>query len=291
MIKNASFSFVIYLGNTFSGVQCPAVILGLKNARRGQIKGCRVEPEKKKFVIKENRDNDELLFSFHMDDEEYACLCKIASVENAVYLKNNAMFSLGIVTGNNKEYVRKEKREGWEQVLRGSNIYRYRIGNTDDYIRFVPEKFQQTAPEAVYRAKEKLLYRFIAGVPVFAYDDRQTLSLNSCNILIPKIEGMDIRYVLAVLNSRVAAYFIGKKYNSVKVLRSHIEALPIPTVSKERQSTITEKVSCIINEKGNIKELYEEIDEEIMNIYALPKKMRNTVCTALAEKNMFLPEK
>ena len=175
-----------------------------------------------------------------------------------------------------------------EVVLKGSDIFRYAMKETDNYIQFTPEKFQQVAPTEMYRAEEKLLYRFIAEVPVFSYDNQQTLSLNSCNILIPQIEGMNIKYVLAILNSSVTAFFINKKYNSVKLLRSHIESLPIPLVSDAKQTDIIKKVDHIMHSDENISGLYEELDNEIMNIYSLSEEQQSTIRTALSGKNLFL---
>lgn len=288
IVKNTAFKFVSYLGNAFSGVQCPAIILGIQKGCCGETKGCRIELDNKEFVINENRDIDATLFSFNMSDEEYDCLRAISSVPNAKYLANNAKFALGIVTGNNKEYITSEKKDGMEVVLKGSDIFRYAMKETDNYIQFAPEKFQQVAPTEMYRAEEKLLYRFIAEVPVFSYDNQQTLSLNSCNILIPQIEGMNIKYVLAILNSSVTAFFINKKYNSVKLLRSHIESLPIPLVSDAKQTDIIKKVDHIMHSDENISGLYEELDNEIMNIYSLSEEQQSTIRTALSGKNLFL---
>lgn len=288
IVKNTAFKFVSYLGNAFSGVQCPAIILGIQKGCCGETKGCRIELDNKEFVINENRDIDATLFSFNMSDEEYDCLRAISSVPNAKYLANNAKFALGIVTGNNKEYITNEKKDGMEVVLKGSDIFRYAMKETDNYIQFAPEKFQQVAPTEMYRAEEKLLYRFIAEVPVFSYDNQQTLSLNSCNILIPQIEGMNIKYVLAILNSSVTAFFINKKYNSVKLLRSHIESLPIPLVSDAKQTDIIKKVDHIMHSDENISGLYEELDNEIMNIYSLSEEQQSTIRTALSGKNLFL---
>lgn len=290
IVKNTAFKFVSYLGNAFSGVQCPAIVLGIQNGYHGETKGCKIELDNEEFIINEDRDIDATLFSFHMSDEEYDCLRVIRSVQNAKYLGNHAKFALGIVTGNNKEYITNTKKDGMEVVLKGSDIFRYAMKETDNYIHFAPEKFQQVAPTEMYRAEEKLLYRFIAEVPVFTYDNQQTLSLNSCNILIPRIEGMDIKYVLAILNSSVAAYFINKKYNSVKLLRSHIESLPIPMVSNEKQNDIIKKVDHIMNARENISGLYKELDHEIMNIYSLSEKQRSTIYTALSGKKLFLSE-
>ena len=179
--------------------------------------------------------------SLNVSDGEKTVLDVIVSIKNAAYLKGNAKFALGIVTGNNKEYILAEKRDDNEIILKGSDIQRYGMTPSGNYIRFVPESFQQIAPIEMYRAKEKLLYRFISEVPVFTYDDQQTLSLNSCNIVIPEIDGIEMKYVLAILNSSVASYFVTKKFNSIKLLRSHIEQIPIPIVSKRYSSSYRKK--------------------------------------------------
>lgn len=291
IVKNTAFKFVSYLGNAFSGVQCPAIILGVQKGYHGETKGCRIELNNEEFIINENRDVDATSFSFNMSDEEYDCLRVISSVQNAKYLANNAKFALGIVTGNNKEYITNEKADGMEVILKGSDIFRYAMKETDNYIQFAPEKFQQVAPTEMYQAEEKLLYRFIAEVPVFTYDNQQTLSLNSCNILIPQIEGMNIKYVLAILNSSVAAYFINKKYNSVKLLRSHIESLPIPMVSAEKQNDIIRKVDHIMNSNENISGLYEDLDSNIMALYGLTAKQTDIIRTSLRGKASFLKDR
>ncbi len=288
ILEQTSFRFVDYLGNAFSGVQCPAIVLGLQKDGKGHTAGCKISGNEIDYVIQTNRELDASLFAFNMNDDEYSCIDAISHVPDAHFLADNAKFALGIVTGNNKEYISSSKDCGYEMVLKGSDILRYSIKETSNYIRFAPESFQQVAPTELYRAKEKLLYRFISEVPVFTYDDKQTLSLNSCNILIPQIEGMEIKYILAVLNSSVAAFFISKKFNSVKLLRSHIEALPIPMISLSRQREIIENVDSILDSPTNISEKYAEIDEAILDIYQLTSLQRETIRNALKGKNLFL---
>lgn len=288
MIDTCSFKFVSYLGNVFSGVQCPAIILGITPDNKKTIIGCRVTTETNNFVISRQRTFYNHTLSFNVSDEENQCLDAICSIENVAYLKRNAKFALGIVTGNNSEYISSEKNSDNEIILKGSNIQRYGIIPSQNYIRFAPESFQQVAPVEMYRAKEKLLYRFISEVPVFAYDDKQTLSLNSCNIVIPEIDGLDIKYVLAILNSSVAAYFITKKFNSIKLLRSHIEQVPIPVVSKDIQAPIIKKVDRIMNSYENISGLYQDLDNDIMALYRLTIEQAETIQTALSTKNLFL---
>lgn len=288
--KNTAFKFIKYLGNAFSGVQCPAIILGIQKGYHGEMKGCRIELENKKFTINENRDIDEIGFSFNMCDEEYDCLRAISSVKHVKHLANNAKFALGIVTGNNKEFVTDSKKDDMEIILKGNNIFKYGIKGSINYIYFTPKKFQQVAPIEMYRAEEKLLYRFISEVPVFTYDNQKTLSLNSCNILIPQVEGMHIKYILAILNSSVAAYFLNKKYHSVKLLKSHIESLPIPMVDVKKQNEIIKKVDHIMNSCENISDLYDDLDGDIMTLYGLTAKQIDVIKASLKEKTLFLKD-
>jgi hypothetical protein len=288
LLDSCSFKFVSYLGNVFSGVQCPSIILGVAWDHMKSVVGCTVFKGKSSFTIKQERIFADGTLSFNVSDEENECLQAIDSLQGVAYLKGNARFALGIVTGNNKEYLSEQQKDGYEIVLKGSDIYRYGIAPSGNYIRFTPDSFQQVAPTEVYRAKEKILYRFISEVPVFTYDGKQTLSLNSCNIVIPEIPGLAMKYVLAILNSSVAAFYISKKFNSVKLLRSHIEQMPIPVVSEEIQESIVKKVDRIMNSSENISGLYAELDNVIMEIFDLSSEEIETVRVALKGKNLFL---
>ena len=99
-----------------------------------------------------------------------------------------------------------------------------------------------------------------------------------------------MKYVLAILNSSVAAYFVIKKFNSIKLLRSHIEQIPIPIVSKDIQVAIVKKVDRIMNSSENISGLYEDLDGDIMALYGLDVDQIETIQTALSGKNLFLKE-
>ena len=269
IISSCSFQFIVYLGDVFPNVQCPSIILGIKLNCKKNIIGCKVQTQKEQFTILKPRIFTNDILSLNISDEEYECLDSISNTPGTVYLKGNAKFALGIVTGNNKRFLSDRKDDNNEIVLKGCDLEKYRINQPQNYIQFKPESFQQVAPLEMYRAEEKLLYRFISKIPVFAYDDQQTLSLNSCNILIPKIEGLEIKYILAILNSSVATYFMSKKFNSVKLLRSHIEQMPIPFVSAEIQRNIIEKVDIIMNHPDKAKEIYWELEKDVLGLFDL----------------------
>lgn len=139
-----------------------------------------------------------------------------------------------------------------------------------------------------YRAKEKLLYRFISEVPVFAYDNRQRLSLNSCNILIPEIEGMEMKYVLALLNSSVVAFYLRAKFHSVKLLRSHLESIPLVRTDFSTQKAVMDMVEEMEGSQANREKTYCQLDDIIFDLYSLKKEERESIRKALSGKNFFL---
>ena len=163
------------------------------------------------------------------------------------------------------------KNKDNEVILKGSDICKYHTNPNSNYIVFNPQNFQQVAPIEMYRAPEKLLYRFISSQLVFAYDDKQTLSLNSCNIVIPKIEGMQIKYILAILNSSVSQFVYQKEFHSIKVLRAHMEHIPIPRVGKAIQNEIiamTEPLICGMGKEA-AETCQKRLDCRIMDLFRL----------------------
>lgn len=245
LLEQSNIRRVEYLGEVFDKVQCPSVILEVEK-RTGEKTGkdIAIITEKRRFMISSessgqglNRFSEEG-FLLEATEEEFAVLRKLSTIQNAVSLKGRAKFALGIVTGNNAKHLLKEAEERSESVLRGSDIEPFRIKEATAFIRFAPEKYQQVAPLALYRAPEKLLYRFVGAKPVFAYDDRQRLTLNSCNIVIPEVEGMDMRYIMAVFNSSVTEFWHRRVNHSMKLLRTQIEGFPIPAATQKQQQEI-----------------------------------------------------
>ena len=289
--ENASIQSLDYLGNVFDGVQCPCIILQLSvTHERLSTIGMTVSNEGSAFTIHQERSVTPEYFSFTMDDEEYGILAKIEQVSPVEYLEGQATFALGIVTGNNKEYISQTKTAQNEMVLKGSDLLKYRFLPTQNYITFKPETFQQVAPVDYYRSPEKLLYRFICNQLVFAYDNEKTLSLNSCNILIPSIPGLSIKYIMAVLNSRISQYYFKKKFNSVKILRSHIEQIPIAVPSeKERNEIVSLVDELLASEQDNeIVSIYDAIDKKISAIYGMTEIEYAKISAFVNAENLFL---
>lgn len=283
LLQKTDIEELNYLGEVFHRVQCPSVILRLKKTEEPlQTTGMKVEVQGETFVIGQKRSVETERFCFHVKDEEYHILQRLEQNPNMKYLKDHADFALGIVTGDNRRYVTDWRRAGAEIVLKGADIDRYRITEPKSYLVFEPERFQQTAPESYYRCSDKLLYRFVSRELIFARDTKGMLSLNSCNMVIPHLEGFSTGYILAVLNSAMAQFVFRKKFRSVKVLRSHIEQIPIPPATKEQQDRIEELVKKIENSTAEEQwnSLYEEINQAIAKLAGLTE----AECEIIARK-------
>lgn len=291
IMKSTSIKYLEFLGNAFDGVQCPCIILQLTYTGQPiSTVGMTVNNFGNVMNISTKRNVTSAYFSFLTSDKEYQVLEKIKHIPSAGFLAGNADFALGIVTGNNKEYISSKKSSENELVLKGANIYKYHINPADNYIIFKPERFQQIAPTHLYRASEKLLYRFICNQLVFAYDNKQTLSLNSCNIVIPKLEGAKIKYILAILNSRVAQFLYQMEFHSVKVLRSHIESIPIPIVEESIQNHIIQITDALISGMSleDAQTAYDQLDQLIFDVFEITPTEQEIIKLAVDGENKFL---
>ena len=288
IMKNCNFKFVNYLGNVFNGVHCPCIIMGIEKSEFLVPGVKRIYTKKNEYTLHTNRQISSAHFNFHVQDEIQDCLDALDDGLEKTTLYGKSKFALGIVTGDNATYTSNVCYEGYEPVVKGNDIKKYHVGSGTRYIKFIPQNFQQVAPTEIYRFSEKLLYRFICDSLVFAYDDRQTLSLNSCNILIPQIPGMNIKYVLAILNSRAATFYFTYMFNSFKILRSHIEKIPLPCASPQIQANVVSLVDKIIYCHGNTMDAYQELDDYIMSLYGLNNSQKQTIVTALSGRNLFL---
>ncbi len=212
------------------------------------------------------KQNTETVFSIFQNTRDRELLEKIDQ-KPSLSLKGQAKFALGIVTGNNEKHVLKTKHPKSEPIFRGKNVQAFRLQPTFEYIIFQPDQYQQVAPEELYRAKEKLIYKFISQDLVFAYDDKQCLTLNSANTLIPEIPNYPAKVLCAVLNSNILRFYYRKKYNALKVLRGDLESLPIPNLSEKKQLAILSAVECVL--KGTAKDALSETNDILGKHYKL----------------------
>lgn len=178
----------------------------------------------------------------------------------------HSQWALGIVTGDNKNKVKKDMADGLEPVYTGKQVSPFKLQEESSFIQFAPESFQQCAKEEYFRAPEKLIYRFIAKYPIVAYDDKQCLCLNSANILIPKLDGISIKSVAALLNSSLYHYYYTIKFSDIKVLKGNLQELPFPKLTKSQDELLSNLVTSIRSSSYSEKQ-QKKLDETVYSLF------------------------
>ena len=187
---------------------------------------------------------------------------------------SHSQWALGIITGNNAKVLKDRPRKGLEPIFMGKDISKYGLKKASRYIKYNRANFQQCAKDEFYRAKEKLVYKFVSSHLCFTYDDQQRLFLNSANILIPKVDGMSIKTVLAFLNSELFNFLYAKRFNDIKILKGNLSALPFPKISPEQDRQLTALVDRALHGDFSAQT---EIDDLIFELYQIEKEERGLI--------------
>ncbi len=271
ILEEAGLVSVTLYDDTFSGV----------STRYVDIK-CRKGVDKDKFKVYSNKEEkvvkrktvyetEDLVFNLLSDDD--LSVIRLVKSRGKFSLKNS-IWALGVVTGDNKGKLFPEHHTGMEKIYTGKEIQPYVLLPAQNYILYDRANLQQVAKEEIYRAPEKLVYKFISNKLTFAYDSNASLFLNSSNILIPKIPSMSIKTIMAFLNSSLFQFVYLKLFGQIKVLRGNLEELLFPEISKIDNSQLSALVDDVL--KGHT-EKQENIEEYIFSIYGLTEKQMSYI--------------
>ena len=210
---------------------------------------------------------------FVPSDDDFCAIPMLSDRDEAIIGKverlrhddlSHSLWALGIITGNNAKVLKDRPRKGLEPIFTGKDIGKYSLKRASRYIKYNRADFQQCAKDEFYRAKEKLVYKFVSSHLCFTYDNKQRLFLNSANILIPEVEGMSVKTVLAFLNSSLFNFLYVKRFNDLKILKGNLSTLPFPKITAEQD----EKLSALVDSAlGGDKEASKAIDNLIYSLY------------------------
>ena len=189
---------------------------------------------------------------------------------------SHSQWALGIITGNNAKVLKDRPRKGLEPIYTGKDIGKYSLKKASRYIKYNRVDFQQCAKDEFYRAKEKLVYKFVSGHLCFTYDDKQRLFLNSANILIPEVDGMSTKTVLAFLNSALFNFLYTKRFNDLKILKGNLSTLPFPKISAEQNQQLSALVDRALG--GDIS-AEDEINALVFFLYELDQEEIRMIVT------------
>ncbi len=258
-------SITIY-NDMFSGVTTKYVDIECDRDLKKNIFTVYSNGKRRTVEIKTVYETENLIFNLLSDDD--VSIVRIVKDKGKSSLRSS-IWALGVVTGDNKGKLFSECLDGMEKIYTGKEIQPYVLQPAKNYILYDRANLQQAAKEEIYRAPEKLVYKFISNKLVFAYDDSASLFLNSANILIPNIPTMSVKTVMAFLNSSLFQFMYIRLFGEVKILKGNLIELPFPEIS----ATDNERLSSLVDEvlDGNDTK-QEEIENYIFSIYGLTEE-------------------
>ena len=200
--------------------------------------------------------------------------------DNSMPLGEIVTIYQGIITGDNTKFLSKEKSDDrYFPILRGKNIYRYSYSFDNDYILFDKEQLWSNTNEELFHTSEKLINRQTGDSLIATYDDKQFFTLDSTHIQVLKNQNFNIKYLLALFNSKLINYWYkinicetGRVFAQVKAIQ--LKKIPIPNISLSEQQPIIALVDKILSAKkenpaADTAELEREIDLLVYGLYGL----------------------
>ncbi len=268
LLENTDIQSITLYNGSFSGVQTKYIDIAVCHSepRRGE------EPAKRYVNVNESgssrlvsEDAFYLTKNLNFNLLSNSDLEKVKKIlSKGKYTLKESIWGLGIVTGDNKKHLKPKQGRGMEPIYTGKEIEAYTLKQPRYFVKYKRADYQQVAKDEIYRAEEKLVYKFISKNLVFAYDGSGSLFLNSANILIPRIPGMSIKTVLAFLNSETFKFLYKSLFGEIKILKGNLMELPFPEISPETNENLTKLVDEVL--KGNNKAL-NKIDVLIYNLF------------------------
>jgi len=195
----------------------------------------------------------------------------------------------GIQTFDRKKFVAKYRlNKYYKPVIDGGNISRYFILNPNEYVDYQPENIKSGGDEHIYK-KERIVVRQIGRYPEGAICEPGILTLNTIYNIYITTDNFDIKYVLAIINSKLIKYYWLKCYYDhketfPKIKKQPLESIPIKDIKLCSQKPLISLVDTIFSftesndylqnhqKQARVKELEGEIDQLVYELYGLTEE-------------------
>jgi adenine-specific DNA-methyltransferase len=201
---------------------------------------------------------------------EHQTLGSLCEVNQAIALIGDRSLSLKTTNPGGRYY----------KVIDGRNIGRYSINWDGVYLDHRLERIHSCKRKDIFESREKLFFRRVSERLMFAYDDQQYFALNTLVVVNLKAGiSLHLKYLLALLNSKLMDYLYKRKFKSTKTVFSEIQArtvmqLPIAIAKPNIEARLIALVDAMINLKqddvdADVTEQDHEIDRIVYKLYRL----------------------
>jgi len=190
----------------------------------------------------------------------------------------------GIATGKNKKGMIEnyKKSEKHKPMLEGKDIKPFFPVFSERYILYEKKLLYRAREEYIFLSPEKLVTQRISGglkPLVTSYDNEKYYTFNSTNTILSKDKEYSLKYILALLNSRVINWYYVSKFTNksnltVNISKTFLEKIPIKKLSPEEQNPFIEKADFMIEKNRQFYEAKKKFIKLVKYKYNLDKTSR-----------------
>jgi type I restriction-modification system DNA methylase subunit len=197
-------------------------------------------------------------FQLYGKDDSREILAKVNAKGKP--LEEFVTFLYGFKTADDEQFIHNTKRYKDSQLfIRSAAIHRYYYDPPSEYVWYLPDKMKDNAAtarpgEAARFKSEKILVSRMGKSLVAAYDSGG-LYVKDAMLLLPRDQQHSLKYLLAVINSRLLNYFYREFFVTIDVLKNALLSLPIRQIEftdsadRARHDTIVTKVNAMMDAK------------------------------------------
>lgn len=193
-------------------------------------------------------ESDNFEFTLSIKEEDIKVLNKI--FKDKTSLSEILDLPRGIELGSNSDKISERPIKGYEKLLVGKNIKKFKIEFNNYFIRFENDKsvFKELS---IYKTPKILIQRIrnlsLKTRIVATIDYSGYLCTNTLRIGILKNKNNSLEFILGILNSSLVNYIFLKLFLNKDIYAYQLERIPIPTKSEKTISSEIEKnVSAIL---------------------------------------------
>lgn len=274
LLNNYTILRVLNLRKAFDGVMTEVIRLDIKKQNPQKFQQIHFQDITKSHQVMQSQfaKNFQNIIPLKTTNHDFSLIQK---AHRKAISNLNRMFEivLGIVTGNNKKHLQKTQNPDNEEIITGKEIQKYTLRRSQNRIFFQKEQYQQCVEETKLRTKPKLVFKFISKRLVFALETEGKLCLNSANILNLTSSKLNIKILLALLNSSLYQFLFQKQFESIKVLKSHLEQLPFPNLSEENEFKLIQLVDLHLKNLDQ----FEAIDNLVFKLFEFNEFEKNYI--------------
>ncbi len=307
ILDNTSIGEIVDLGaDIFEGVTGETIILTLRKNKINDNKidaRTKVDLKNNTFVQDYiNQDNfyKNSDYTFNIYENSF-----ISKLKEKVRINSKPLdeiykiVSFGLNTKDNKKYFSADKNnDKWKKSVMGRHISRW-VVKSFGYVFYDKTVLTRDGDVGVFEEKEKLIMQRIGADLTTAYDEENLYCYNSTNMIINKVGGYPLKYLLVLLNSRLINYYYKNVFSmnsnlTVNITQGYLSQIPIHIPSKVEEQEIIALANRMLvlqkklyqieisgNEKENIKQQITnvdyEINEEIYKLYNITKKEKDVI--------------